>query len=332
MLGCNEAASNLMALKSELMALASTAINSVQQQIQGLSNFGFQVESASVAITVPPGTGGAEVQFDQIDFDQTGYVTSETAFTIQQAGAYVITGQLVWGSGDAGVRTVNVYDTSGSPPVTTVVATASTAPSQAGPVTLSFSAQVNLALGDVLTVVATHSLPGAQGVEPGSVLSCVLYAAVEPVPTPPTPTTAGTQVFTADVDLGVLTAVYVAPDGGVLPIDPTSVSQGSPPFSSDIYPFVDGITLNSAAAGSPVTVATGYGSPFQVPGAGLVQGGLLYAGPGSVSPPAGVGTVTQDYQGTVLPSCAWVIVVGRALDDQTFVYESHIPNRTVMSF
>lgn len=118
----------------------------------------------------------------------------------------------------------------------------------------------------------------------------------------------------------------------MLPIDPTSVSQGSPPFSSDIYPFVDGITLNSAAAGSPVTVATGYGSPFQVPGAGLVQGGLLYAGPGSVSPPAGVGTVTQDYQGTVLPSCAWVIVVGRALDDQTFVYESHIPNRTVMSF
>jgi hypothetical protein len=69
-----------------------------------------------------------------------------------------------------------------------------------------------------------------------------------------------------------------------------------------------------------------------VPGAGFVQGGLLYAGPGSASPPTGVGTVTQDYQGTVLQSCQWVIVVGRALDSQTFVYEPHIPNRVVMSF
>jgi hypothetical protein len=332
MLGCNEAASNLMALKGEMMSLAATAIDSVQQQIQGLSNFGFQVESASVVTEVPPGTGGAPVQFDQTDFDLTGYVTSETSFTITAAGAYVITGQLMWGSGDAGVRTVNVYDASGSPPVITVVASASTVPSQEGPVSLPFSAQVNLGLGDVLTVVATHSLPVAQDIEAGSVLSCVLYAPSEPVPTPPSPSTAGTQVFTADTDLGALTAVYVDPDGGVLPVDPTSVSQGSPPFSSDAYPFVDGITLNSATAGSPVTVATGYGSPFQVPGAGFVQGGLLYAGPGSASPPAGVGTLTQDYQGTVLQSCQWVIVVGRSLDSETFVYEPHLPNRAVLSF
>jgi len=282
------------------------------------------VESASAVTEVPPGTGGALVQFDSIDFDLTGYVTSETSFTITSAGAYVITGQLMWGSGGVGVRTVNVYDTSGSPPATTVVATASTQPSQAGPVTLPFSAQLNLGLGDVLTVVATHSLPVAQDIEAGSILSCVLYSSSEPVPTPPSPSTAGTQVFTADADLGALTAVYVAPDGGVMPVDPTSVSQGSPPFSSDAYPFVDGITLNSASAGGPVTVATGYGSPFQVPGAGFVQGGLLYAGPG--------GTVTQDYQGTVLQSCQWVIVVGRALDSQNFVYEPHIPNRVVMSF
>jgi hypothetical protein len=332
MLGCNEAASNLMALKGSMMSLAATAIDSVQQQIQGLSNFGFQVESASAVTEVPPGTGGALVQFDSIDFDLTGYVTSETSFTITSAGAYVITGQLMWGSGGVGVRTVNVYDTSGSPPATTVVATASTQPSQAGPVTLPFSAQLNLGLGDVLTVVATHSLPVAQDIEAGSILSCVLYSSSEPVPTPPSPSTAGTQVFTADADLGALTAVYVAPDGGVMPVDPTSVSQGSPPFSSDAYPFVDGITLNSATAGSPVTVATGYGSPFQVPGAGFVQGGLLYAGPGSASPPAGVGTVTQDYQGTVLPNCSWVICVGRALDSEDFVYEPHLPTRVVMSF
>jgi hypothetical protein len=333
MLGCNEAASNLMRLKNTVQQQAALAISTVQTQIQGLSNFGFQVESANVTTTVPPGTGGALVQFDQVDFDLTGYVTSETTYTITAAGAYAITGQLMWGAGEAGVRTVTVYNTSGSPPVTTVVADASTDPSEAGPVSLPFNAQVNLVLGDVLTVVATHSLPTAQDIEPGSILTCVMYASSEPTPpVPPSPSTGGTQVFTADADLGALTAVYVGPDGGVLPIDPTSVSQGSPPFSSDAYPFVDGITLNSAPTGSPVTVAVGYGSVFQVPGAGFVQGGLLYAGPGSASPPTGVGTVTQDYQGTVLQSCQWVIVVGRALSSDVFVYEPHIPNRVVMSF
>jgi len=56
-------------------------------------------------------------------------------------------------------------------------------------------------------------------------------------------------------------------------------------------------------------------------------GGLIYAGAG--------GLLTQDYSIIVngnnsvsppTPPCQWVVVVGRAISTNQFIYEPHIPN------
>jgi hypothetical protein len=331
MLYCNVTAANLMSFKSQIANELNTAISSVQKQIQGASNFGFQVEVDNSPTDVPPGIAGALVAFDQVDFDLTGYVTSQTTFTITAAGAYVISGQLSWEAGAAGVRTVTIYLES-SPPV--VILTQSTDPSQTGPVALPFNATFNFNVGDVIQVWATHSLAADQTVGPGSLLSVIMYQStpdVTPV-VPPSPTSNGSATFVASVDMPPLTAVYVDSSGGVSPIDPTAVNMSSPPFVYDFYPYIDGVTLSAAQAGGPVTVAIGYGSVFQVPGAGWVAGGLLYAGAGGFSPTVDPGLLTQDYSGVILQNCSWVIVAGRALDDQTFVYEPHIPTRAIIAY
>ena len=332
MLRCNQAAAGLMKYKSDMSVEIGNAITKARQQAQLSSNFGFQVESASDVITVPPGLGSTPISFDQVDFDLTGYVTTQSAFTIQATGAYAVTGQLNWGPGAAGARTVTVMD--GANPI----ATQSTDPSQAGPVSLPFGATVNLTEGDVITVLASHSLPADQQVVAGSILTVVMYSPepdVTPV-VPPSPTSGGTQTFIAASDFPALTAVSVGAYGEVSPVDPTTVtinpSSISPPFSYDEYPFVDGVSLTAARAGGTVVVATGYGSAFRVPGAGFVPGGLLYAGPGSLSPPVPAGAVTQDFEGLVLQECRWIIVIGRAMDSETFVYEPHIPTRQADAF
>lgn len=97
----------------------------------------------------------------------------------------------------------------------------------------------------------------------------------------------------------------------------------SPPFFYDVYPYIDGVTLASVVSGNPVTIAVGYGSAFQIPGANFVPGGLLYAGPG--------GVLTQDFNDVILSDCKWIIVAGRALDSQTFLFEPHIPTRTIFA-
>ena len=347
MLQCNMAAASLMAYGTAIKGEFDDAITLARQQAQAATNFGFQVESANVITSVPPGNTGALVEFDQIDFDQTNYVTTTDTFTIQASGAYAVTGQLVWsgpgsppiGGGEAGVRTVTVYLTpiSGSPPYPVAILTAST-PNQAGPVTLPFGETVNLTQGDILTVVATHSLPDDQFVVAGSLFSAVMYQSAPDVtpPIPPSPTSGGTANFIASVSMPALTAVYVDPSGGVSPIDPTTVNLNPsgliPPFAYDVYPYVDGITLSAVAAGGVVTVAIGYGSVFQVPGAGWTPGGLLYAGVLGTSPITDIGFVTQNFEGIILQHCQWVIVVGRALDSETFSYEPHIPTRVILSW
>ena len=353
MLQCNMSAASLMAYSTTIQGEFANAINLARQQAQAASNFGFQVESASDITDVPPNVlsppgGGATVLFDKIDFDQVNYVTTTDTFTIQASGAYAITGQLDWsgpgsppiGGGEAGVRTVTVYLTpaSGSPPLPVPIITASTLV-QAGPVSLPFGDTINLSQGDILTVVATHSLPDDQFVIAGSMFSAVLYQST-PDNTPVVPsssTSGGTANFIASVSMPALTAVYVDPSGGVSPIDPTTVTINtdlvSPPFPYDVFPYVDGITLSDVAAGGLVTVAVGYGSVFSVPGAPWVAGGLLYAGIGGASPITEIGLVTQNFEGIILPNCKWVIVVGRALDNQgTFLYEPHIPQRVSLAF
>ena len=334
MLTCNLSAASLMQYRSDITSAINNAIVTAEQQVQSLSDFGFQVESFSDVTTVPSGLTGVLADFDQIDFDMTGYVTSSNTFTVQATGAYALSGQINWGTGSAGVRTVTVFDSSVSPPLTVAILTASTDPSQAGPVTLPFSDTANLTEGDILTVVVSHSLPDPQQVLAGSMFSAILYSPNHSTTPTVVPTSGGSQVFLASVDLAALTAVYVDISGGVSPIDPTSVTtdiMSSPPFPHAVFPFVDGVTLSSAQAGGPVQVATAYGGVFQVPGAGFTTGGLLYVGPGTVSPPT-VGTLTQSFDDIVLTSCKWVICVGKSVDDQTFILAPHIPSRTVDSF
>ena len=334
MLTCNQSAASLMQYRSDITSAISNAIVTAEQQAQSLSDFGFQVESSSDITTVPSGLTGILVDFDQIDFDITGYVTTLSTFTVQATGAYALSGQMNWGTGNAGVRTVTVFDHSASPPMSVAILTASTDPSQAGPVTLPFSDTANLTEGDVLTVVVSHSLPDAQQVLPGSMFSVILYSP-NPSTTPTVvPTSGGSEAFLASVNLAALTAVYIDPSGGVSPVDPTSVvidNTLSPPFPYTVFPFVDGVTLSSAQAGGLVQVAIAYGGVFRVPGAGFITGGLLYAGPGTASPPT-LGTLTQNFDDVVLTGCKWVICIGKAVDDQTFILAPHIPSRTVDSF
>src|SRR5271157_4113592 len=245
------------------------------------------------------------------------------------SGAYVVSGQLNWDRGPVGTRTVTVFD--GATPILT----ASTPPVTAVPVTLPFVEMINLTEGDILTVVGTHDQLTAQNVLPGSIFTVVLYLPnASPAPVV-VPTSNGTRTFVADADMPALTAIYVTADGGVYPIDPTTVtingSSLSPPFAYDMYPFIDGVTLTPANTGDTVLVAIGYGSVFQVAGAGFIEGGLLYAGPSGGSPPV-TGGLTQDFEHEILTSCKWIIVAGRALDSQTFVYEPHIPSRLVTAF
>jgi hypothetical protein len=331
MLSCNQSAASLMAYKANIQQAFSDAITTVQQQIQGAQNFGFQVESNAAYTLVPTGVYGAEVVFDQVDFDLTGYVSlSPPVYTITAPGAYAVTGQLNWEAGDAGVRTVTVYAqyASGSPPTPVAIITESSPTSQTGPFILPFSGTFNFSVGDILTVVATHGLSIPQQVGPGSLFSAVIYQNTPdntPV-APPSPTSGGTQTLTADADMAALTAVYVDGSGGVVPVDPTGVTPGpslSPPFFYDVYPYIDGVTLADVTTGNTVTIAVGYGSAFQIPGANFIPGGLLYARPG--------GVLSQDFNDVILSDCKWIIVAGRALDSQTFLYEPHIPTRAIFS-
>ena len=330
MLSLNLSAARLMSYRSDYQTEVQTAVFLAQQQSQTAGNFGFQVEAVNDTTPVPTGITGALVDFDQVDFDLTGYVTSPGTFTVRASGAYIISGQIVWNATALGTYTVTVYDGA------TAILTDSSPANSSGTVTVPFSDTANLTLGDILTVVATQNSGFTQDVVPGSILTVIMYQSTPDTTPVVPPTSNGTQTFLAGADMVALTAVQVNGSGQVVPVDPTAVPQNasslSPPFGYDVYPYIDGITLAAVTTGNPVLVLIGYGSTYQLLGAGFSQGGLFYAGPGSASPPVNTGALTQGFEQNILTSCRWVIVAGRALDDQTIVYEPHIPNRVVMSF
>lgn len=329
------AAASLMQYQTDITNEISNALTLAQQQAQTASNFGFQVESAEDITIVGPGAGGTVVGFDQIDFDLTGYVTSDTTFTVPPdgGGAYFITGQLNWAAGsppETGIWTATVL-VNGSP-----IITAST-PSETAPITLPFGDTANLNPGDVITILGSHNLSDNQSVIMGSLLNVVMYQPTADT-TPNVPSTAtsnGITDFIAGATFPFLTAVDAVQSTSpplaqavVVPIDPTTVTIAnpaiSPPFPYTVFPYVDGISLANAIEGALVPVATGYGSVFTVTGQTWTPGGLLYAGPG--------GLITQDFFDTILPNCSWVVVVGRALSANTFIYEPQIPSQSVQDF
>ena len=89
-------------------------------------------------------------------------------------------------------------------------------------------------------------------------------------------------------------------------------------------PFVDGVTVASAAAGQQVAVANGYGGIYSATGESYPTGSLLYVGQ-----PALQGVLTNNYSTLILTS-GWIIVVGRAVSTGSFLFEPHIPMRTTI--
>jgi hypothetical protein len=107
----------------------------------------------------------------------------------------------------------------------------------------------------------------------------------------------------------------------VIPIDPTIVVMDG--GGNVIFPFADGVSLEASISGNSVTVATNYGSVYQVPGLTLTVGDLLFVGPG--------GLIIQDYA-TLITEVQWIICVGRAISADTFLWEPHIPQRFNLRF
>lgn len=316
MLRTNLSFAGLQQYKAQANAAINDQISNAQQQLASLQQLGFKVESVAATTVVPAGSPGVAVAFDLIDFDLTGNVTNTTTFTLQVTGEYMYFGSLTWLGTDVGQpRTVTVFQ-NGTP-----IFSQSTDPAFTPPFNLQFSGYGNFSRGDVIVVEATHGFTSSESVGPGSFFSMIQSGATAPVvqiPASTSPTII--QNFTADANLASLTAVSVQSDGGVLAIDPTATTTGA--GGTIIFPFVDGITLTAVQSGNQVDCAARYGGVYNAVGASFTIGALLYVGLG--------GVLTQDYA-TLITEVTWVICVGKAIDVDTFLYEPHLPQRTLLT-
>jgi hypothetical protein len=114
----------------------------------------------------------------------------------------------------------------------------------------------------------------------------------------------------------VFTAIFSHADYASAP-DTGSVLYAIDASGAILAPFPDGITMNAAAQGQPIQVATNYGDVFT--GLTFATGGLLYAGLN--------GAVTQNYT-SLVTQVGWITVLGRADTGSSFIFEPHIPTRT----
>jgi hypothetical protein len=300
-------------------AMLSEFQNQIATARAGLvsSNVGFRVEiAADSPQVIDPGALGTQVSFDKIDFDITNNVFSPQEFHIQAPGFYSISGNLEWTGTDVGTRIVTVFQ-NGIP-----IYTANTDIGP-GPVSLPFATVGEFLQGDVVTVFASHSMAfsysSSQDVVTGSTFQMIQFS--EGTTTTVNPTD-GTKIFTADSNFPALTVVRVDGAGNIIPVDPTVIVPDY--YGNTIFPFADGIVLEDAVMGNPVTTATTYGGLFQVVGqAPLNVGALIFVGPG--------GLITQDYQ-NLITVVQWIICVGRAITPDSFLWEPHIPQRFNMAF
>jgi hypothetical protein len=296
-------------------------ITAAQAALTDLNQVGFKVTAVTTTTTVPVGTSGINVTFDQSDpsdFDITGNVQNPAnTFIIQAAGTYQAAGQLVWDTGADGERVVTILQ-NGQPVYTTFI-------DGPAPITLPFATSVVANQGDVFAVNASHNLGSSQAVIAGSFFTMLQTSTDTTVVQPPSDALSGTQTFVAGASLSALTAVYINGAGQALPIDPTTiVTDGG---SGDVIaPIASGATLEAGTTGGNVTVGTTYGGLYQVTGAAFTVGGLIYV--------AWDGTFTQDYSDLVQATgpflghpIKWIICVGRAISADTFIWEPHVPTR-----
>jgi hypothetical protein len=301
MLRTNQSFSSLMTTKANLQTSIQNAIDNANSSIASAGMPGWGEDTTGI-MAIPPGPATA-VSFDTINFNQTGYVTDSTTVAIVTAGTYLVYGVLNWDlTGPAATRTINLILNGALAATADADATADT------PFTVPFSTQVTLAVGDILRITAEHDQATAQNLVAGSSFLGLLPPSATPAATSSSSASqaaSATLTLSADADLAVLTAVTIQPDGGVLPLDPTSVGA----------PFLDGVTISAAPAGQTVGVASAYGQSYTVDTATFTTGELLYVGVG--------GTLTQDYAS--VSALAWIVCVGKALTVTSFVFEPHIP-------
>jgi hypothetical protein len=369
------------------------------------ANYSNPSDTGTTALaTLVPTLSTTPVLFDTIVFDFTGNVTPPaqySTFTIQTAGNYVMSGQIVFEptipvSGD-GVYTVTVTQ-NGTP-----IYTASSDPTQAAPQTLGIATIVAAAQGDVFHVEASHNFPGTQIVDTGGSFFGMTLSSIAVPQTESTgdETASATNTFTVSLPpwfvgsvLPPLSAVAVQSDGTVSPVDPlvpaitniaitanvvtvtttghhfkagdlvvfsgvgtasflsgqvvTVLAAGltttvftanfthanyasTPDTGSVLYaidssgatkaPFVDGITIASAAAGQTVQVANAYGGIFSATGESFPAGSILFVGL--------QGLLTNNYS-TLITQVGWIIVAGKSVSTGSFLFEPNIPSRTTI--
>lgn len=303
MLRTNLSFAAVMKQRQRVIDGVQTAISTAQQFIQDSSALGFNVELTTPTY-VPQGSGSV-VAYDTTDFDMTGNVTSPTTFTVQGSGRFAVMGQLTWSDGEDTTRAVNLLVNGVS-----MYSTSTMSPS------IQFSTNLVMQAGDVLSVMASHSSTNPQQLLNGF-LSASLFSQ-DTTPEPIIPSGVDTnKTFTADVAFPILSAVRVTETSGVSPVDITTVTTSN---GYTVYPYVDGVAVTQGVAGEQVQVVTGYGGWFQVAGAGFIPGGLLYVGSN--------GVLTQDFTAAVTGN-QWLVCVGRAMDSDSFLFEPHIPQRTI---
>lgn len=316
MLTTNQTAASLMQFQQNLNASVKTQIDLATQTLQDFENVGFSVSMVTPEV-VTIGYSGMPVAFDKTEFDLTNNVTTPSLFTIQSTGNYAIIGQLNWGSGDAGVRSVTVM--SGE------IAVLTSSINSSAPSTLVFSGNVFLNQGETLTVMASHNLTTGQELEAGSYFSVTKFSDTNDteVLTPPPPQDTGSTLLTmvAAVDIPVSTVLVVNSAGQVAPLDPTQIQKDS--GGNVIYPYADGFAISAGSAGASIEVGNLYGEVYTVTGANFVPGGLIYV--------AKDGTMTQDFN-SILGNVQWIVCVGKAVTATTIIYQPHIPSRSVMRY
>jgi len=316
MVSTNQTYASLLLAKQDMLDTAVAQITNSQAVLTSLLNMGFKVESSGTTV-IPVGSMTTSVVLDVIDYDLTNNATSPTSFTMQAAGSYAVAGQLNWSSGDAGTRTVTVLQNG----VAIMTASIDT---NTDPIQLPFSTTASVAIGDIITLEASHNLTTAQQITTGSYLTVMQYdpdQSAAQLSTSSSNTLTGTVTFTADAAIPALTAVQVGLDGKVTILNPTVIATDSNGVT--LAPLVDGITTAAVAAGGQVSAANAYGGVYQVSGASFTIGGLLYVGSN--------GVLTQDFT-SVQQDCSWVICVGRATATDTFIYTPQLPNRVVLTF
>jgi hypothetical protein len=314
MLRTNQSYAGLMTFSSQFQTAVSNAVTQAQTMIGSVQNSGAHVLTNVLEdILASSGPTGVPVVYQSIDYDNGPFLLNSTTIQFLKTGTYMVSGDLNWGTTLA-PATLGYYillDGTITIATNTVTSGSTAAQVQTFSFIYNFSAgdtfqvfaftneDTTLAIGTDVTIGALPTSPDTSPVGGASVSSTDLTA----------------RTLIADATLVAGQCVSIDGSGKCVPVVPTHVALPSSDTAFNI-PYIDGVTLTAASATQPVTVATAYGCIYTVPGASFTVGGIIYV--------AEDGTLTQDYT-TVLSTCDWTVVVGRALTTTTMLFQPHLP-------